>query len=67
MALFALSDLHLSLSSDKPMDVFGSAWQNHTERIRDNWNNVIHVETEAGEGLQECEYSEILDVICNSI
>ena len=35
--------------------------------IRDNWNNVIHVETEAGEGLQECEYSEILDVICNSI
>lgn len=35
--------------------------------IRDNWNNVIHVETEAGKGLQECEYSEILDVICNSI
>jgi len=36
-------------------------------QIRDNWNNVIHVETEAGTGLQECEYSEILDVICNSI
>lgn len=35
--------------------------------IRDNWNNVIHVETEAGVGLQDCEYSEILDVICNSI
>lgn len=35
--------------------------------IRENWNNVIHVETEAGTGLQDCEYSEILDVICNSI
>lgn len=35
--------------------------------IRDNWNNVIHVETEAGQGLRDCEYSEILDVICNSI
>ncbi|MBQ6894140.1 MAG: metallophosphoesterase [Clostridia bacterium] len=41
MALFALSDLHLSLSSDKPMDVFGSPWQNHTERIRDNWNKTV--------------------------
>ena len=35
--------------------------------IRENWNNVIHVETEAGTGLQGCEYSEILEVICNSI
>ena len=35
--------------------------------IRDNWNNVIHVESEAGTGLKDCEYSEILDVICNSI
>lgn len=35
--------------------------------IRENWNNVIHVETEAGTGLQDCEYSEILEVICNSI
>lgn len=35
--------------------------------IRENWNNVIHVETEAGTGLQSCEYSEILEVICNSI
>ncbi len=41
MALFALSDLHLSLSSDKPMDVFGFAWQNHTERIRDNWIKTV--------------------------
>lgn len=47
----------LIFAPDKP------GWTN----IRDNWNNVIHVETEAGTGLRECEYSEILDVICNSI
>lgn len=35
--------------------------------IRENWNNVIQVETEVGKGMEEFEYSEILDVICNSI
>lgn len=41
MALFALSDLHLSLGTDKPMDVFGSTWHNHTERIKENWNKTV--------------------------
>ncbi|HHW46307.1 MAG TPA: serine/threonine protein phosphatase [Clostridiales bacterium] len=40
MALFAISDLHLSLSSDKPMDVF-TGWQNYVERIRANWVKVV--------------------------
>ncbi len=39
MALFAISDLHLSLSTDKPMDIFG--WGNHAERIRANWTRVV--------------------------
>ena len=39
MAVFAISDLHLSLSTDKPMDIFG--WSNHTERIKANWNRVV--------------------------
>ena len=33
MALYAIGDLHLSLSADKPMDVFGSKWENYTQRI----------------------------------
>ena len=36
--------------------------------ISANWNNVIHyVSPEAGKGLQEVEYRQILSVICNSI
>ncbi len=35
MALYAIGDLHLSLSSNKPMDVFGPAWANHVERLKD--------------------------------
>lgn len=38
--LFAISDLHLSFSSDKPMDVF-KGWKNHTERIKANWQRMI--------------------------
>ena len=35
MALYAIGDLHLSLTADKPMEVFGPAWENYTERIGD--------------------------------
>lgn len=33
MDLYCISDLHLSLSSDKPMDVFGDNWIGHFEKI----------------------------------
>lgn len=33
MALYAIGDLHLSLAANKPMDVFGSKWENYVERI----------------------------------
>ena len=32
---YAIGDLHLSLTADKPMEVFGPAWENYTERIGD--------------------------------
>lgn len=35
--------------------------------IRDNWNNVIHYESEAGAGLDKLDYEQILNVISNSI
>lgn len=37
MSLFAISDLHLSIAVDKPMDKFGDNWLNHTEKIKENW------------------------------
>ena len=27
MALYAIGDLHLSLSSNKPMEIFGDGWR----------------------------------------
>ncbi len=41
MALFTISDPHLSFSTDKPMDIFGKAWENHAEKLRENWCKVI--------------------------
>ena len=38
--LFAISDLHLSLSTDKPMNIF-KGWENHTERIKSNWLRLV--------------------------
>ncbi len=38
-------------------------WSN----ISDAWDNVIHFPPEAGNGLKEVEYSEIIDAIRNSI
>ena len=40
MSLFAIADLHLSLSGEKPMDVF-SGWENYTQRIQENWNKLV--------------------------
>lgn len=33
MALYAIGDLHLSLSADKSMEVFGPAWEHYVDRI----------------------------------
>ena len=35
--------------------------------ISDSWNNVIHHQAEAGKGLEEIEYQEILDAIVGSV
>ena len=41
MALWAISDLHLALNSDKPMDIFGDKWANHDEKIKENWLSKV--------------------------
>lgn len=41
MALFSISDLHLSFGTDKPMDIFGKNWENYENRLAENWNGNI--------------------------
>lgn len=44
MALYAISDLHLSFSTEKPMDIFGEKWAKHDEKIKENWLKLIKEE-----------------------
>ena len=37
MALYAMGDLHLSLNSDKSMDIFGDDWHDYVNRIREGF------------------------------
>jgi len=41
MGIYGMSDLHLSLSIDKPMDIFGENWKNYMELIEENWRKTI--------------------------
>lgn len=43
MALYAIADLHLSLGTNKPMDIFGG-WDNYVERLEENWQNTVKEE-----------------------
>ena len=39
MSVFTISDLHLSLGTNKPMEVFG--WDNYVKRIESNWKRLV--------------------------
>lgn len=41
MAIYAIGDLHLSISVDKPMDVFGDRWVDYMTKIKVNWLKTI--------------------------
>ncbi|MDR1066556.1 MAG: metallophosphoesterase [Clostridiales bacterium] len=41
MALYAISDLHLSFDQPKAMDVFGAEWRDHHLRIAENWRETV--------------------------
>lgn len=42
MSIYVIGDLHLSFSTDKPMDIFG--WGNHAEKIKNNWVEKVKAE-----------------------
>lgn len=46
MAIYAIADLHLSFDErvEKPMDIYGKRWENHAQRLKDNWIENIKAE-----------------------
>ena len=44
MSIYAIGDLHLSFSGEKPMDIFGYNWENHAEKIKENWTSKVNKE-----------------------
>lgn len=40
MALYAIGDLHLSMTTEKPMDIFGGNWANHTEKLSEAFSEL---------------------------
>lgn len=42
MSLYVIADLHLSKSTEKPMDVFGSRWENYMEKIETEWKRTVN-------------------------
>lgn len=62
MSLYAIGDLHLAFSVDKPMDRFGRVWKNHEKKVEKYWNRrigegdtvVITGDHSWGRNLREC-------------
>ena len=42
MSIFAMADLHLPLSVNKPMDIFGARWQDYVNKIKKNWCAIVN-------------------------
>lgn len=45
MALYAIGDLHLCLGADKPMDVFGGAWEGYMEKLKESLSVITPQDT----------------------
>lgn len=37
MSLYTIGDLHLSLGTNKPMDVFGGRWENYVQKLSEGF------------------------------
>ena len=41
MSIYVIGDLHLSFSQNKPMDIFGKNWENHEEKVKQDWISKV--------------------------
>ena len=39
--IYAISDLHLSLDGNKPMEVFGDGWKGYLDLVEASWNSLV--------------------------
>lgn len=42
MAVYGISDLHLSFGTNKPMNVFGKLWDGYEKKIKKNWISKVN-------------------------
>lgn len=40
MSVYCISDLHLSSNGKKPMDIFGSRWQDHMQKLKKGFDGI---------------------------
>ena len=40
--IYIIGDLHLGFSVNKPMNIFGNNWDNHYEKIKQNWLDKVN-------------------------
>lgn len=41
MKIYAISDLHLTNTENKPMDIFGMSWVGHWDKIKQDWASKV--------------------------
>ena len=41
MKVYAISDLHLSTTCDKPMNIFGPVWDNYLDKVENDWKEKV--------------------------
>jgi len=43
--LYVIGDLHLSFETEKPMSIFGPEWEDHAEKLRQNFSSLTEEDT----------------------
>lgn len=41
MALYVIGDSHLSFTTEKPMDIFGSRWTGYVDKLKNGWESCV--------------------------
>ena len=41
MSIYTIGDLHLSFENPKPMNIFGDNWNNHEEKVKEDWLSKV--------------------------
>lgn len=44
MSIYTIADLHLSFGENKPMNIFGENWEEHSDKIKNNWIKKVKLD-----------------------